>query len=86
MKRKLKSPYKSPKGIIVLAVVLLANVAIFAPLKVEGQRTNPAPQCATILVDCEGIGTGDRLICVRGGDIQFGYNCGDMSPCFGGWR
>ncbi len=37
MKRKLKSPYKSPKGIIVLAVVL-ANLAIVAPQKVEGQK------------------------------------------------
>jgi hypothetical protein len=73
---------KRIKKIGVLAV-LLANVAIFAPKEAEGQKTTGG--CTSIKIDCPGIGTGDRLVCVRGGDIEYSCNCGDMSPCFGGW-
>ncbi len=68
-----------------MLAVVLANFVIFAPQKMEGQKTGGGSGCTTIKIDCPGIGTGDRLVCVKGGDIEYSCNCGEMSPCFGGW-
>jgi hypothetical protein len=76
MKQKLKK--------IGVLAVLMANVAIFAPQKLEGQKTTGG--CKSLIIDCPGIGTGDRIVCVVGGDLDYGCICGSMSPCFGGWR
>ncbi|MDX1903163.1 MAG: hypothetical protein SFU27_03295 [Thermonemataceae bacterium] len=76
MKNKLKK-----MGVL---AVLLANVAIFAPQKAEGQgKQQGGGGCTSMLIDCKGIGTGDKLVCVKGGDIKYGCDCGSMSPCFG---
>ena len=66
-------------SILALVIVLLMNV-IMLGISQEVNAQDPVPACKVEVIDCPGIGTGDRQVChANGNGVK--CTCGDSTIC-----